>query len=162
MQAQRSGCSGWLGTVRCNHLCCPVSPVCPSLKMGQCSDERCNKGHDAFEGTGADDIAVGDYVIGKLPDERAPRQMTSPKEMTPQEWALHMVHHLPCCKGCPHCVAGKLNNLPHRRSTTERSLPHLVADYAYLRDSISDTTLTTLVVCRLPFRVYFATVVDAN
>ena len=91
-----------------------------------------------------------------------PKPMSSPREMTPAEWAQHRITHLPYNGACPHCLAGKRNNLPHCRSRTERKLPHLVADYCYLRDSVSDVTLTTLVVYILPFRIYFSTVVDAK
>ena len=37
-----------------------------------------------------------------------------------------------------------------------------MADYCYLKDSVSDATITVLVVLILPFRVYFATVVDTK
>ena len=88
--------------------------------------------------------------------------MKSPREMTPKEWERHKTTHLPFHCACPHCVAGKKPNLQHRRSRTCRRIPHVCADYCYLRDSLSDTPITVLVVLVLPFRIYFATVVDAK
>ena len=137
-----------------------MSPTCPILKFGKCKDKDCS--HEAFAGITQGDIAVGDYVVGQHVPDKLPKPMTSPREMTPAEWALHRITHLPYNGSCPHCLAGKRNHPPHCRSRTERNLPHLVADYCYLRDSISDVTLTTLVVYVLPFRIYFVTVVDAK
>ena len=110
----------------------------------------------------AEDVDVGNYVIGHHSQQDGPIHMKSPKEMSPIEWARHKVTHLPYHCSCPPCVAGKKPNLHHRRSGTCRRLPHVLADYCYLRDSVSDTTITVLVVHILPFRVYFATVVDAK
>ena len=73
-----------------------------------------------------------------------------------------MVTHLPYNCACPYCIAGKKYNLQHRRAATRRTLPHIVADYCYLKDSTSYTTLTVLVILILPPRAYFATVVDTK
>ena len=137
-----------------------MSPTYQTLKTRRNTDEDDTGNDAAFEGIPKEAIAIGDCAVGVIPIDKTPKPMNSPPEMTPAEWEKHKVAHEPPHPGCPHCRAGQWNNLPHKRSTTERALPHLVADYAYLRDSLSAVTLTVLVVYILPFRIFFATVVD--
>ena len=92
----------------------------------------------------AEDVGVGNYVIGHYSQQDGPIHMNSPNEMSPTEWARHKVTHLPYHCSCPHCVAGKKPNLHHRRSGPCRRLPHVDADYGYLRDSAADTTIAAL------------------
>ena len=62
----------------------------------------------------------------------------------------------------PMLYRGEKPDLHHRRSTTVRTIPHVVADCAYLRDPVSAATITVLVVLILPFNIYFATVVNSK
>ena len=116
-----------------DNMCRPVSPkfVCPTLRFGcqGCKDGACKQKTVNEEEISIADIARGDYIVGHYSDAEGPIPMKAPREMTPDEWARHVVTHLPYNCSCPHCVAGKKPNLHHRRSKTERRIPHLVADY---------------------------------
>ena len=69
----------------------------------------CGQGGDASFDVkiSAEDIARGQPIIGYSDEERPSLTMKSPKEMTPAQWAEHMITHLPYCPGCPYCTAGK-------------------------------------------------------
>ena len=97
------------------------------------------------EKIGADDIDYGNFIVSPNGSEEQPPTLSFPKEMTPKELELHMQSHLPYCRGCPYCLAGKLANLPHRRSKKHRTLPLMVADYGYLRCSHTDTPIPFIV-----------------
>ena len=48
----------------------------------------------------------------------------------------HMVTHVPFRSWCKHCVRGKSKGLAHnRQKPAERSLPTIVCDYMYMRES---------------------------
>ena len=88
------------------------------------------------------------------PGARAAVPIKAPAEMSPAQWEAHLLTHLPFCPGCPFCVMARKPNLQHRKSHEgDRSIPMLVADYGYTRDS-DDTRLATALVLRLyPYRL---------
>ena len=85
----------------------------------------------------------------------------SPKQPSAQDIAMHNLTHFPYRDWCPHCVASRRPNTPHRsRALEERKIPLVVADYCYLRDSKDQDLATCLVVGVYPYRMTMATVVD--
>ena len=60
-----------------------------------------------------------------------PKALRSPKQPTLAERRLHELTHLPYADWCPHCVAGKRANSPHRRIKNHSDLPLLCCDYAF-------------------------------
>ena len=117
------------------------------------------------------DIMWKDPIVGK--DDRwvvgdtgsaalAPRPLASPKEPTTAQRELHNLTHLPYCSWCPHCVACRRPNTQHRISHDERTIPLLVGDYGFVRNT-QDESLVTLLVMRLyPYGLYFSCVVDVK
>ena len=108
-------------------------------------------------GFGADDIVDTDdedaYICGKC--------VPSPNEPSPDMVARHNLTHLPYQSWCPHCVAARKNNEGHRSgSSASRSLPLLVLDYCFIRESSSPDPLTVLVGRLYPSRALFATVCE--
>ena len=90
------------------------------------------------------------------PGARPATPLTSPKPMTPAEKEIHDLTHLPFHPACPYCVMARRPNTQHRRSHEgDRTVPLLVADYGYVRDS-EDVVLATVLVIRLyPYRMFF-------
>ena len=86
--------------------------------------------------------------------------MKTPQDMTPLEWARHMVTPPYNC-ACPYCIAGKRPNTPHVRVMVERNVPMLSADYGFISDP-GGVLVTILVVSVAPVGVRFAAVVDAK
>ena len=135
----------------------------PFLKPGceQPGCKGCPADSDAgFKEVRPEDVDFGNHIIGQKDPSTNVKTLASPRELTPAEWAEHALTHLPYCSSCPHCIAGKRPNCPHRRSTTDRKLPLLVADYGFLKDAVSNDSVPFLVVYIQPWRVYVATVVD--
>ena len=89
--------------------------------------------------------------------------MAAPPELTPAQWAKHSLTHLPYHPGCSICRACKRPNSAHVKShEADRTIPLLVGDYAFCRDS-KDEGLATLLVLRLfPYRLIFSFVVAAK
>ena len=145
---------------------CPVSPklILPIFRTG-CTNKECeacpsSSSKHIIDDIRAEDVAYGEPIIGYADPKAETVPMTSPRELTAKEWAEHMVTHLPYCSSCPYCIPGMRHNCPHKRSQTDRKLPHLLADYGYLKDSVSKDSVPFLVVYVQPFKVYFATVID--
>ena len=92
------------------------------------------------------------------------RGAPTPKAPSRDVQARHNLTHLPYASWCPWCVMGRRSNAPHFRSQdgSDRSLPLLVADYAFVRDK-DDDVLATLLVCKLyPSRKVMACVVESK
>ena len=51
---------------------------------------------------------------------RRPRGLTSPAAPTPEEYATHVLTHMPYRSWCWHCVASRRPNAAHRRSNREK------------------------------------------
>ena len=96
-----------------------------------------------------------------LRNEQPAGLLKSPKQPSAQDIAMHNLTHFPYRDWCPHCVASRRPNTPHRsRALEERKIPLVVADYCYLRDSKDRDLATCLVVGVYPYRMTMATVVD--
>ncbi len=73
----------------------------------------------------------------------------------------HNCTHIPSQPWCPACVAGKKPNAPHKRQAEgEHLVPEIGLDYAFLRESDSDETLTVLVMKDRDSKTIFADVVE--
>ena len=117
------------------------------------------------------DVLLGDQIVGTehvTLDKHGPGAievdpMNAPTEMTPSQWAKHIITHLPYHPGCSICRACKRANIPHVKShESDREIPLLVGDYAFCRDS-KDESLATLLVLRLyPYKLIFGFVVPAK
>ena len=146
--------------------CCPVSPLKPSF-----DDLRRSGQQDGEEAIDPKDILLGDRIVGTEhvtfdghnPGAIEVEPLATPPDMTPAQWAKHAVSHLPYHPGCSICRACKRPNTGHIRShEADRTIPLLVGDYAFCRDS-KDESLATLLILRLfPYKLIFAFVVPAK
>ena len=70
--------------------------------------------------------------------------------------------HLPYRSWCTWCTMARRRNSQHRSQpkSSKRSMPLLVADYCYMRDSVDTELCTTLVAKIYPANALLATVVD--
>ena len=104
-------------------------------------------------------------VVGSDGGEfQAARGAVTPKAPSREIQLRHNLTHLPYASWCPWCVMGRKANAPHLRSKTgsDRSLPLLVADYAFVKDK-DDAVLCKLLVGKLyPSRKVLACVVDSK
>ena len=144
-------------------LCCPVSPTQPSF-----GDLRRNGQADGEEVINPKDVLLGDRIVGTehvTLNEHGPgaidvKPMKAPPELTVEQWARHAITHLPYHPGCAICRACKLPNIAHGKShEAERTIPLLVGDYAFCRDSKDEGLATLLILRILPYRLTFAFVV---
>ena len=113
------------------------------LKRASYIDKNDNEDEDQGElfPVDADDDA---YDWDEAEDDGvAPRVVRDVKTPTAQELEEHNCTHIPSQPWCPACVAGKKPNSPHKRQTEgEHLVPEIGLDYAFLRESDSDETLT--------------------
>ena len=91
------------------------------------------------------------------------RGASTPKAPSKEVQARHNLTHLPYASWCPWCIMGRRANAPHYRSDgSDRTLPLLVVDYAFIRDK-DDEVLSTLLVGKLyPSRKVLACVVESK
>ena len=116
-------------------------------------------------------VAVDDPIVGESmetldehgPGAIEPKVMSVPKELTPHQKARHVISHLPYDPSCEICVACRRPNDPHSLShESSRTIPLLVGDFGYMRDSKDDDNATILVLKLYPFRLNFACVVASK
>merc|ERR1712086_1128492 len=94
-------------------------------------------------------------------DGIAPRVVRDVKTPTAQEMEEHNCTHIPSQPWCPACVAGKKPNSSHiRQAEGELLVPEIGLDYAFLRESDSDESLTVLVMKDRDSKTMFADVVE--
>ena len=74
------------------------------------------------------------------PGAKSPSSLPKPKGMTPQEWAMHVVTHLPYNCSCPICVAARRPNTHHRKSPEGNRIIDGIPKPAY--EVISNFSLT--------------------
>ena len=88
--------------------------------------------------------------------------LPAPIPPSKKEVEIHNLFHLPYRSWCKHCVAARRKNSHHRRcqTTAQRTVPLMVADYAYLRDHIDQELATILVVRLLPSNLVMSIVCD--
>ena len=106
-----------------------------------------------------------DVIVNSDGEEfQAARGAVRPKAPSREAQLRHNLTHLPYASWCPWCIMGRKANAPHFRSKngSDRSLPLLVADYAFVRDK-DDAVLCKLLVGKLyPSRKVLACVVDSK
>ena len=86
-----------------------------------------------------------------------------PPTPSPQLVARHNLTHLPYASWCPHCVAARRANSPHKSlSTADRPFPLFCADYCFIKDDKDEELVTCLVGRLYPSRALFSVVVDAK
>ena len=88
--------------------------------------------------------------------------MPAPIQPSQSQIDAHNLTHWPYRSWCPHCVAARRQNDPHFRSSSSvtRTIPLLVADYCYVRDSNDNAVITVLVAKLLPANLLLCVVVD--
>ena len=151
--------------------CLPIRPLlCPNLSADA------EAGIVGSEAVSDEDVVVdiskvavlGDLIVGTEAvtfDERGqgarqPRALPSPREPTPAERAIHYLTHLPFASWCPICVAARRPNNHHRLLRDfSRTIPLLVGDYGFIRNSGDDQLMCVLILKLYPFGVLFACMV---
>ena len=74
----------------------------------------------------------------------------------------HNLTHIPYRTWCKYCIMSRRPNDPHRSKATKRTVPLLVGDYCFLRNSSDEILQTVLVVRVYPFRMLLAIPVSAK
>ena len=83
------------------------------------------------------------------------RLLPSPRAMSPAQQAIHDATHLPYDPSCEICVSCRRPNSHHRAlSGSERSIPLLVADYAFPKHIDETDPLNILVVRVYPYKLF--------
>ena len=140
-----------------------INPIRPDTCESQ--EEDLDHGYasvqDGQVGADESEIAVEpvDEVVVAEDDEvvQVLQAHSEPRPASARERARHNLIYFPCKRWCRHCVAGRLNNAAHRRSTAEpRSIPVIHLDYCFLRDARDDDLLTCLVGRMQPSEMTFA------
>ena len=95
---------------------------------------------------GAGPVTTGDSGLPEGPEEaRQPMPARDPCAPTRAQWEEHQATHLPFRIWCPHCVAGRLDNPPHRRvGEHESEVPEVHFDYAFCRRRDEERVVTLL------------------
>ena len=146
-------------------LVCPVRPRRDNAETEQDAEgwENIRDGPvEALEGAEVERIGDDDEVELETGNcARRPRGLPEPFSPSAAERARHNLTHWPYRSWCEHCVRSRRPNSRHHfsPSSSERTVPVLVADYCYLRDS-RDEDLAEVFVGRLyPSRMTIAMVV---
>ena len=125
--------------------------------------EEVQDSHIVADGRQVPNIGSGD-TIDLEDDEVIQRGVPMPAPIVPKKAKIeiHNLTHLPYRSWCPHCVAARRPNSHHRKSSrsSRRTMPLVIADYAYIRDHL-DVSLATILVVRIkPSNLLMATVCD--
>ena len=84
------------------------------------------------------------------------RPLTAPKGMSMSQRAIHDLTHLPYDPSCEVCVSCRRPNTHHRSvSSSERSVPLMVGDYAFPKHSDETEPLTVLVIRVYPYNMFY-------
>lgn len=79
-------------------------------------------------------------------EARRPRRVRDPSAPTRAQWDEHQSMHLPFRSWCPECVAGRMDNPPHRAvPADEHQVPEVHLDYAFARRREEDEVVPILV-----------------
>ena len=136
-------------------ICCPIiSPVDGVERAGEVTE-------DEDEVVNLKEVAVlGDNIVGievVALDEQGPwarqvQPLPSPQEPAPAERERHCVSgHIKYASWCPICVSCRRPNDHHRLVLDqERSLPLMVGDYAFVRNSGDDALIPVLIIRLYP------------
>ena len=151
----------------CLQPACPVRPVLPYIDgeteaHDDDSVEICQPCSPFDHSKDADQRAGDEEKIG---DGGAQKPMGRPEPGTPtkDEYDRHMLTHLPYRRWCWFCVAARRRNDPHfRLPPFSRTMPLMVADYCFVRDSRDQDLLVLMVVRMYPSRATFAIPCDVK
>ena len=93
-----------------------------------------------------------------------PKHIPGPKEMSRAERETHFAAgHLPYDPRCEICTSCKRPNTPHTKShESDRTIPLLVGDYGFIKDSSDADNATVLVLKLYPFKLIFACLVPSK
>ena len=128
-----------------------VSCLAPVVEGGAAPSEAPDQ-----EGPGPEAPAEGERAepasagVSPPPEEeeeaRQPQKPRDPGAPTRAQWEDHQATHLPFRVWCPQCVAGRMDNPPHRRGREqEASVPEVHMDYAFCRRHDEEHVTTMLV-----------------
>ena len=114
-----------------------------------------------------DEVISGEGVVTldkNGPGALQPKQIPGPKEMTRSQREKHFAAgHLPYDPSCEICVSCKRPNVPHLKShESDRTIPLLVGDYGFIKDSSDDENITILILKLFPYKLIFACVVPSK
>ena len=87
---------------------------------------------------------------------RKVKSKPDPRVPTKAEIEEHNVSHIPPRSWCPHCVAGRGIESPHRSGDDESVIPKISMDYFYMGQEDSEDTLPLLAVKTRPERMIFS------
>ena len=144
------------------HLC-PIRRGMPDDQLGVVDEDELVDESKALvkEPIVGVDKVVSDEATGSgaLPA----RPLPSPKGMTMKQREIHDLTHLPYDSSCEICVSCRRPNTQHRTvSKSERSVPLLVADYAFPKHSEDVEPMTVLVVRIFPYKMFMCCAVSAK
>ena len=94
-------------------------------------------------------------------EAKPPEVLRDPGAPTPREIEEHNVTHMPFRSWCPHCVAGKAQERPHKKQErqSEKQIPEIVFDYGFLGGKDDEETLAVQVARDRRTQMLFAHVV---
>ena len=144
------------------YYCCPVVVREGELVKDDGAEEEVNPKHAMLSEpiVGMDKVT---WVDGKGPGALAAKPLPSPKPMSDAQRRIHDLTHLPYEPGCPICVSCRRPNDHHRRvKDRERSIPLLVGDYGFPKNSSDDEPLTSLIMRVYPYKVFLCTWVPSK
>ena len=111
----------------------------------------------------------------EVEEGRAPKTRESPTSMTPEEFRVHSLTHIPYHPGCRCCVAARKRDHKHPRrhlgnagtssGCAEEEAPlgaSLCADYFFPRDKPGEESVTALAICDITSQFLAAHIVDAK
>ena len=81
-------------------------------------------------------------------EARQPEVLRDPGAPTAKELEEHNINHLPFRSWCPHCVAGKAQDRPHKMQKADKmdkQLPEIVFDYGFFGGKEDEETLAVQV-----------------
>ena len=144
-------------------MCCPVVAHHDEPVRGEAIAEEEVDPRLAVVGEPIVGIESITWEEGKGPGALPAKALPSPKEMSSAQRRIHDLTHLPYDPGCPICVSCRRPNDHHRTiKDPERSIPLLVADYGFPRNSSDDETLTLLVMRVYPYKIWMCSVVPSK
>ena len=86
-----------------------------------------------------------------------------PREPSPAEVNRHNLTNLPYRSWCPHCVAARRANAPHKQGSRPREKPLFCSDYCFVGDTRTEADNLTVLVGKLyPPKALFAVVCECK
>ena len=143
-------------------MCCPLVAHHDELEIGALAEEDVDP-KMALMGEPIVGTETVTWDEGKGPGAIPARPLPSPKEMSVAQRRIHDITHLPYDPGCGICVSCRRPNSHHRTvKNSERTIPLLVADYGFPKNSDDDTTMTLLIMRVYPYKIYMCCAVPGK